>query len=651
MHSDAMDLTLNPSVPGSMPEPGTGDGEEISRPGTAMSISEQAGMGEDTMVSFIRSCMTSILRPFGETVDELQRYVATLSESVSSVANDTESHAATLAQQAALISDLRKDLDRTANEVLQTQSLLDVSIKEKASLENRLEDICPRVGQLEEQAAAVSDAVKELQPRVKETRLKLARCEESKFETDRDIAHLRTCLENTRAEFELWEKTHEILVQTVNSNKVDFDHRLQEFQVVHRDLQEQRKSAEDFRTQLENRLRNMEGKAHEADKTLKEHAEKHQTSSTSTVQLQARTETLEKGYEDVKERINSCEVEITDNRVTATQNRENLSKLMKIVSSPDVLTNLEVGVAELTRGMEGNLQSIESLKGRCDELTAAEDQVRVLAEKQNESIEILQKQAGRVETILGLDPIQKEEDGESSPASPDSPGMVLKGGILLTDQQINTFREIFDEFDADSSGTISITELDAVMQRTGLEPPMDIVYAILESIDMDKSGDIDFDEFCSLLTRMLGTDGKVDKEKMLQSMYDSMSYDAKTRKAVETVIHHETELQEHKEMIVSDQSRISDANVRIETLQENLETLNAEVKKLRQGLDLNQEYWKGFSRGLKETKRTVTAESEEGMPSVQKLRSTLPPLPSSGRPSTALPSAYSSGYSTLPGSL
>eukprot|EP00913_Durusdinium_trenchii_P029184 g27359.t1 len=445
------------------------------------------------MVSFIRSCMTSILRPFGETVDELQRYVATLSESVSSVANDTESHAATLAQQAALISDLRKDLDRTANEVLQTQSLLDVSIKEKASLENRLEDICPRVGQLEEQAAAVSDAVKdmgirntceclwlldfsafELQPRVKETRLKLARCEESKFETDRDIAHLRTCLENTRAEFELWEKTHEILVQTVNSNK--------EFQVVHRDLQEQRKSAEDFRTQLENRLRNMEGKAHEADKTLKEHAEKHQTSSTSTVQLQARTETLEKGYEDVKERINSCEVEITDNRVTATQNRENLSKLMKIVSSPDVLTNLEVGVAELTRGMEGNLQSIESLKGRCDELTAAEDQVRVLAEH------------------LGSNMQQ-----------------------------------------------CKFMELDAVMQRTGLEPPMDIVYAILESIDMDKSGDIDFDEFCSLLTRMLGTDGKVDKEKMLQSMYDSMSYDAKTRKAVETVIHHETELQEHKD--------------------------------------------------------------------------------------------------------
>jgi hypothetical protein len=31
-----------------------------------------------------------------------------------------------------------------------------------------------------------------------------------------------------------------------------------------------------------------------------------------------------------------------------------------------------------------------------------------------------------------------------------------------------------------------------------------------------------------------------------QGMYDSLSYDAKTRKAVETVIQHTTELQQHK---------------------------------------------------------------------------------------------------------
>ena len=169
-----------------------------------------------------------------------------------------------------------------------------------------------------------------------------------------------------------------------------------------------------------------------------------------------------------------------------------------------------------------------------------------------------------------------------------------------------------------------------------------------------------------------------------------------------------------EEMIVNDQNRLSDADVRIGTLQDSIETLNSEVKKLSQvltllsetskcqyvskqrrsdswqrtltamdlrvvrnwplkntrtfdqgqGLDLNQEclgllrireakqhselvnlvwswfhslcsdvttakvvdwvilepkkprYWKGFSRGLKETRKTV-AESEEGLPSVQ----------------------------------
>ena len=39
--------------------------------------------------------------------------------------------------------------------------------------------------------------------------------------------------------------------------------------------------------------------------------------------------------------------------------------------------------------------------------------------------------------------------------------------------------------------TFPVQELDGVMQRGGLDPPMDIVYAILESIDMDKSGDIE----------------------------------------------------------------------------------------------------------------------------------------------------------------
>lgn len=503
-------------------------------------------------------------------------------------------------------------------------------------MEEQLVALQPRVDQLEQQAAVASDALKELQPKLKETRARLARCEEGKFETDRDIAQLRASLEKTKAEFDAWEQTHAVLVQTVNSNKADFETRLQEIQVLNRDLKEQKKTADEFANQLENRLRSIEEKAHEADKTLKEHAEKHQMGSTSTAQLQGRTDTLEKGHEDTKERLKSCEVDITDYRVLAVENKENISRVLQVVSSPDVLTNMETGIKELSIGIRQNFDSIESLNGRCQELTEEKDKAQLKTEILIESLEMLKMQSERVESILGLDPISQDDV-----SSPGSPGMVLKGGILLTDQQIASFKEIFEEFDADSSGTICITELDGVMQKGGLDPPMDIVYSILESIDMDKSGDIDFDEFCALLTKMLGADGKIDKERMLQSMYDSLSYDAKTRKAVETVIQHTTELQQHKEMIVNDQNRLSDADVRIGTLQDSIETLNSEVKKLRQGLDLNQEYWKGFSRGLKETRKTV-AESEEGLPSVHKLRSTLPPL--SARPSTAI---STSGYAPV----
>lgn len=503
-------------------------------------------------------------------------------------------------------------------------------------MEEQLVALQPRVDQLEQQAAVASDALKELQPKVKETRARLARCEEGKFETDRDIAQLRASLEKTKAEFDAWEQTHAVLVQTVNSNKADFETRLQEIQVLNRDLKEQKKTADEFANQLENRLRSIEEKAHEADKTLKEHAEKHQMGSTSTAQLQGRTDTLEKGHEATKERLKSCEVDITDYRVLAVENKENISRVLQVVSSPDVLTNMETGIKELSIGIRQNFDSIESLNGRCQELTEEKDKAQLKTEILIESLEMLKMQSERVESILGLDPISQDDV-----SSPGSPGMVLKGGILLTDQQIASFKEIFEEFDADSSGTICITELDGVMQKGGLDPPMDIVYSILESIDMDTSGDIDFDEFCALLTKMLGADGKIDKERMLQSMYDSLSYDAKTRKAVETVIQHTTELQQHKEMIVNDQNRLSDADVRIGTLQDSIETLNSEVKKLRQGLDLNQEYWKGFSRGLKETRKTV-AESEEGLPSVHKLRSTLPPL--SARPSTAI---STSGYAPV----
>eukprot|EP00439_Symbiodinium_sp_Y106_P004858 s4516_g1.t1 len=64
-------------------------------------------------------------------------------------------------------------------------------------------------------------------------------------------------------------------------------------------------------------------------------------------------------------------------------------------------------------------------------------------------------------------------------------------------------------------------------------------------------------------------------------------------------------------MIFQEQSKLDEVGDQVSNLQGGYDILSDEVKKLRQGLELNQEYWRGFSRGLKETRKTVYAEGQE----------------------------------------
>ncbi|CAE7542231.1 unnamed protein product [Symbiodinium natans] len=411
-------------------------------------------------------------------------------------------------------------------------------------------------------------------------------------------------------------------------------------------------------------MRCIEDKAHESEKKLQEHAEKHLASSSAATSLKGRAEAMEKNHEEMKDRLNKADVAITDYRVLAAENKRNIAKLLEVVSSPDVLVNLEASLREVTKISQHNKQAITTLNTKCSELSQQEEEAQKNTEHLGEQVLQLGKRAGRMENVLGLEELGKvgspydecfneiqraRRDSNRDGHDDQKTGVVFKSGILLTEQQIAAFQKTFTEFDLDGSNTISVGELDAVLHQMGLEPPMDIVYAMLEAIDIDKSGDIDFDEFCALLTKMLGPDGRVDIERMLRSMFDSMSYEAKQRKAVETVILHTTELREHKEVIYQEQSKLHEVGDQVSNLQGGYDNLADEVKKLRQGLDLNQEYWRGFSRGLKETRKTVHAEGEEvPLPSAQKLRSTLPPL--TARPSTAQTAstmAQTAGYSTF----
>merc|ERR1712072_358681 len=235
-----------------------------------------------------------------------------------------------------------------------------------------------------------------------------------------------------------------------------------------------------------------------------------------------------------------------------------------------------------------------------------------------DDMQLTLRRANRLETILGLDPLN--ENGE------DDAGLTLKNGILLTSAQLDDFKNTFSKFDADGSGSISVSEISDVLSSLGFDLEFDVVQIIVNDIDADRSGEIVFDEFCSLMSKMLGPDGKVDIDGYLTQVSEAAQREAKQNQMTELLPVLKKEQERHTEVIQKEQNKLISTSQRVKNLEGDHASLLLQVEKLRKNLSSNNEYWKGLSQGLKETKKTVCLDGEGGMlPSARNLRN-LPPL-------------------------
>ena len=73
----------------------------------------------------------------------------------------------------------------------------------------------------------------------------------------------------------------------------------------------------------------------------------------------------------------------------------------------------------------------------------------------------------------------------------------------LTDEQTAEFREAFALFDKDGDGTISTKELGTVMNSLGQKPTAAELETMIKEIDTDGNGEIDFDEFLTMMAKKL----------------------------------------------------------------------------------------------------------------------------------------------------
>merc|ERR1712166_254283 len=80
----------------------------------------------------------------------------------------------------------------------------------------------------------------------------------------------------------------------------------------------------------------------------------------------------------------------------------------------------------------------------------------------------------------------------------------------LTEEQITEFKEAFSLFDKDGDGTITTKELGTVMRSLGQNPTQAELQNMINEVDADGNGTIDFPEFLNLMAcKMKDTDSEV----------------------------------------------------------------------------------------------------------------------------------------------
>ncbi|EED17074.1 troponin C, putative [Talaromyces stipitatus ATCC 10500] len=92
----------------------------------------------------------------------------------------------------------------------------------------------------------------------------------------------------------------------------------------------------------------------------------------------------------------------------------------------------------------------------------------------------------------------------------------------LSEEQISRFREAFAVFDKDGNGEITAEELRDVMRSLGQNPTESELQDIVNELDVDHTGTIDFDEF---LTMMVHKGKATDEEAELRAAFDVFDQD------------------------------------------------------------------------------------------------------------------------------
>ena len=87
----------------------------------------------------------------------------------------------------------------------------------------------------------------------------------------------------------------------------------------------------------------------------------------------------------------------------------------------------------------------------------------------------------------------------------------------IPEDKIAEYKEAFDMFDKDGSGTISVTEIVKIMKNFGYPIKKAEAQKMISDIDDNSDGEIDFEEFVTLMEKQVNYVEETDEELVLRA--------------------------------------------------------------------------------------------------------------------------------------
>ncbi|KIW42932.1 uncharacterized protein PV06_06430 [Exophiala oligosperma] len=90
----------------------------------------------------------------------------------------------------------------------------------------------------------------------------------------------------------------------------------------------------------------------------------------------------------------------------------------------------------------------------------------------------------------------------------------------LAEDEIKAFKDVFALFDKDNSGTITASELGEIMRSLGQNPSDSELQDMINEVDIDNSGAIDFDEFIKMMSTTVKAHHFADETRAAFNVFD-----------------------------------------------------------------------------------------------------------------------------------